>query len=141
MTKESDKRIDANVGSVLVCEGNWKVDSRYGRQFLAENWEETLPATVYGMEKYLGSGLIKGVGPKFAKKIVQKYGADTFAVIEDNVELLIEIEGIGRKRVQMIAESWARQKEVKNIMLFLQEHQVSTSYASVSERLWITVSC
>ena len=122
--------IDANVGSVLVCEGSWKVDPKYGRQFVAENWEETLPATVYGMEKYLGSGLIKGVGPKFAKKIVQKYGVDTFVVIEDNVELLIEIEGIGRKRVQMIAESWARQKEVKNIMLFLQEHQVSTSYAA-----------
>ena len=122
--------IDANVGSVLVCDGNWKVDAKYGRQFVAENWEETLPATVYGMEKYLGSGLIKGVGPKFAKKIVQKYGVDTFAVIEDNVEVLIEIEGIGKKRVQMIAESWERQKEVKNIMLFLQEHQVSTSYAA-----------
>ena len=122
--------IDANVGSVLVCDGNWKVDAKYGRQFVAENWEETLPATVYGMEKYLGSGLIKGVGPKFAKKIVQKYGVDTFAVIEDNVEVLIEIEGIGKKRVQMIAESWEKQKEVKNIMLFLQEHQVSTSYAA-----------
>ena len=122
--------IDANVGSVLVCEGNWKVDAKYGRQFVAENWEETLPATVYGMEKYLGSGLIKGVGPKFAKKIVQKYGTDTFAVIEDNVEILIEIEGIGKKRIQMIAESWEKQKEVKNIMLFLQDHQVSTSYAA-----------
>ena len=122
--------IDANVGSVLVCEGNWKVDAKYGRQFMAENWEETLPATVYGMEKYLGSGLIKGVGPKFAKKIVQRFGVDTFAVIEDNIELLIEIEGIGKKRIRMIAESWERQKEVKNIMLFLQEHQVSTSYAA-----------
>lgn len=122
--------IDANVGSVLLCEGDWKVDAKYGRQFVAQNWEETLPATVYGMEKYLGSGLIKGVGPKFAKKIVQKYGVDTFTVIEDNVELLIEVEGIGKKRVQMIAESWERQKEVKNIMLFLQEHQVSTSYAA-----------
>ena len=122
--------VDANVGSVLLVEGSWKVDSKYGRQFVAENWEETLPATVYGMEKYLGSGLIKGVGPKFAQKIVQKYGVDTFAVIEDNVELLIEIEGIGAKRVRMIAESWERQKEVKNIMLFLQEHQVSTSYAA-----------
>lgn len=122
--------LDANVGSVLLVEGNWKVDAKYGRQFVAENWEETLPATVYGMEKYLGSGLIKGVGPKFAKRIVQKYGVDTFAVIEDNVELLIEVEGIGRKRVQMIAESWERQKEVKNIMLFLQEHQVSSSFAA-----------
>ena len=61
--------LDATVGSVLVCEGSWKVDKKYGRQFVAENWEETLPATVYGMEKYLGSGLIRGVGPKFAKKI------------------------------------------------------------------------
>lgn len=122
--------LDANVGSVLLAEGSWKVDAKYGRQFIAENWEETLPATVYGMEKYLGSGLIKGVGPKFAKKIVQKYGADTFSVIENNVETLIEVEGIGRKRVRMIAESWERQKEVKNIMLFLQEHQVSTSFAA-----------
>lgn len=122
--------IDVNVGSVLLAEGNWKVDAKYGRQFVAENWEETLPATVYGMEKYLGSGLIKGVGPKFAKKIVQKYGVDTFTVIEDNVEILLEIDGIGSKRVRMIAESWERQKEVKNIMLFLQEHQVSTSYAA-----------
>jgi exodeoxyribonuclease V alpha subunit len=122
--------LDANVGSVLLVEGNWKVDSKYGRQFIAENWEETLPATVYGMEKYLGSGLIKGVGPKFAKRIVQKFGVETFTVIEDNVELLIEVEGIGRKRVRMIAESWERQKEVKNIMLFLQEHQVSSSFAA-----------
>jgi len=122
--------IDANVGSVLIIDGDWKVDAKYGRQFVAENWEETLPATVYGMEKYLGSGLIKGVGPKFAKKIVQRFGVDTFVVIEDNIELLVEIEGIGKKRIRMIAESWEKQKEVKNIMLFLQEHQVSTSYAT-----------
>lgn len=122
--------LDANVGSVLLMEGSWKVDGKYGRQFVAESWEETLPATVYGMEKYLGSGLIKGVGPKFAKKIVQKFGTDTFAVIEDNVEKLIEVEGIGSKRVQMIAQSWEKQKEVKNIMLFLQEHQVSSSFAA-----------
>lgn len=122
--------LDVNVGSVLLVEGNWKVDSKYGRQFVAESWEETLPATVYGMEKYLGSGLIKGVGPKFAKRIVQKFGVDTFTIIEDNVQLLIEVEGIGNKRVQMIAESWERQKEVKNVMLFLQDNGVSTSYAA-----------
>ena len=74
--------LDANVGSVLLVEGEWKVDTRYGRQFMAAKWEETLPATVYGMEKYLGSGLIKGVGPKYAKKIVQKFGTDTFTVID-----------------------------------------------------------
>ena len=122
--------LDANVGSVLLVEGNWKVDAKFGRQFVAENWEETLPATVYGMEKYLGSGLIKGVGPKFAKRIVQKFGIDTFTVVENGVEALIEVEGIGSKRVRMIAESWERQKEVKNIMLFLQAHQVSSSFAA-----------
>ena len=122
--------LDANVGSVLSVEGDWKVDSRYGRQFAAQKWEETLPATVYGMEKYLGSGLIKGVGPKFAKLIVQKYGTDTFEVIEENVQDLKEIPGIGPRRVRMIAESWARQKEVKNVMVFLQEHGVSTAFAA-----------
>ncbi len=122
--------LDANVGSVLLAEGDWKVDARYGRQFCARSWEETLPATVYGMEKYLGSGLVKGVGPKFARKIVQKFGVDTFTVIEDNIELLVEIPGIGRKRVCQIAESWQRQKEVKNIMVFLQEHGVSTAFAA-----------
>lgn len=122
--------LDANVGSVLLVDGDWKVNSKYGRQFAAEKWEETLPATVYGMEKYLGSGLIKGVGPKFAKKIVQKYGADTFTVIENDIQALIEIPGIGGRRIRMIAESWERQKEVKNIMLFLQEHDVSTAFAA-----------
>ena len=111
--------LDANVGSVLLVEGDWKVDSKYGRQFVAQNWEETLPATVYGMEKYLGSGLIKGVGPVFAKKIVQRFGVDTFTIIEDDIKLLVEIDGIGPKRIKMIAESWERQKEVKNIMMFL----------------------
>ena len=122
--------LDANVGSVLIVEGSWKVDAKYGKQFVAENWEETLPATVYGMEKYLGSGLIKGVGPKFAKRIVQKYGDATFDIIENDSGRLIEVDGIGSKRVRMIRESWEKQKEVKNIMLFLQEHQVSTSYAA-----------
>jgi exodeoxyribonuclease V alpha subunit len=97
---------------------------------MAEKWEETMPATIYGIEKYLGSGLIKGVGPKFAKRIVQKYGTDTISVIEDNPDILIEVEGIGAKRVGMIKESWERQKEVKNIMLFLQDHGVSTSFAA-----------
>lgn len=122
--------LDANVGSVLLVDGTWKTDVKYGRQFIAQRWEETLPATVYGIEKYLGSGLVKGIGPKFAKKIVQKFGTDTINVIEQDIILLMEVEGIGKKRVNMIHESWERQKEVKNIMLFLQEHGVSTSFAA-----------
>lgn len=78
---------DVHVGSVLSLEGFWKVDGKYGRQFSAEKWEETLPATVYGIEKYLGSGLVKGVGPKFAKRIVQKFGKDTLDVIEEQPDL------------------------------------------------------
>lgn len=83
--------VDANVGSVLLIDGNWKVDAKYGRQFLAESWEETMPATVFGIEKYLGSGLIKGVGPKFAKKIVQQFGTDTLEIIETDVQRLLEV--------------------------------------------------
>lgn len=122
--------LDVNVGSVLLIDGNWKVDSKYGKQFLAETWEETLPATVFGIEKYLGSGLIKGVGPKFARRIVEKFGTDTIEVIEVEISRLREVEGIGEKRIRQIHESWERQKEIKNVMLFLQDHGVSTSFAA-----------
>ena len=122
--------VDANVGSVLLIDGNWKVDAKYSRQFLAESWEETMPATVFGIEKYLGSGLIKGVGPKFAKKIVQQFGTDTLEIIETDVQRLLEVPGIGKKRVDKIAKSWERQKEIKNVMLFLQDHGMSTAFAA-----------
>ena len=122
--------LDVNVGSVLLIYGNWKVDSRYGRQFAAESWEETLPATVFGIEKYLGSGLIKGVGPKYAKKIVAQFGIETLEVIETDISRLQEVDGIGKKRIKMIRDSWERQKEIKNVMLFLQDHGVSTSFAA-----------
>ena len=121
---------ETHVGAVLSLEGAWKVDSKYGRQFTAEKFEETLPATVLGIEKYLGSGLIKGIGPKFAKKIVQQFGKETLDVIEGNPDALIEVPGIGQQRVNRIKESWAEQKEIKNIMLFLQSHEVSTSHAT-----------
>ena len=122
--------LDVNVGSVLLLDGNWKVDSRYGRQFAAESWEETLPATVFGIEKYLGSGLIKGVGPKFAKRIVQLFGTETIEILETDISRLREVEGIGEKRIKQIGESWERQKEIKNVMLFLQGHGVSTAFAA-----------
>ena len=121
---------DTHVGSVLTLGGFWKIDSRYGRQFQVVSFEETLPATVYGIEKYLGSGLIKGIGPKYAKLIVNRFGADTLAVIESEPDRLYEVPGIGRKRVEQITKSWTEQKEIKNIMLFLQEHDVSTAHAT-----------
>ena len=121
---------DTHIGSVLSLGGFWKIDSRYGRQFQAVTFEETLPATVYGIEKYLGSGLIKGIGPKYARQIVRTFGADTLAVIETDPERLYEVPGIGRKRVEQIRKSWTEQKEIKNIMLFLQGHDVSTAHAT-----------
>lgn len=122
--------LDVNVGSVLLLQGDWKVDPKYGNQFCAEKWEETMPATVYGIEKYLGSGLIRGVGPKFAGRIVRTFGTDTLTVIEEETDRLLLVPGIGEKRVQMIRDSWEKQKEIKNIMLFLQSHSVSTYFAA-----------
>ena len=121
---------ETHVGSVLTLVGFWKMDAKYGRQFCVETFEETLPATVYGIEKYLGSGLIKGVGPKFAKRIVNRFGADTLNVIEETPDRLLEVPGIGKVRVERIRKSWQEQKEIKNIMLFLQSHDVSTSHAT-----------
>ena len=122
--------LEVPVGSVLLCRGEWKVDKRYGSQFVAATWEETMPATVYGIEKYLGSGLVKGIGPRFARAIVQRFGAATIEVIETDIERLYEVPQIGRKRVEKIRESWERQKEIKNVMLFLQSYGVSTAYAA-----------
>jgi len=122
--------LEVPAGSVLLCEGDWKVDKRYGSQFVCLTWEEVMPATVYGIEKYLGSGLVKGIGPKFAQLIVKQFGLDTIEVIETDIERLYEVPGIGRKRVEKIRESWEKQKDIKNVMLFLQGYGVSTAYAA-----------
>ena len=121
---------DTHVGSVLSLDGMWKMDAKYGRQFSVQKFEETLPATVYGIEKYLGSGLVKGVGPKFAKRIVEKFGEDTLDIIEETPDELLKVPGIGKVRVDRIKTSWQEQKEIKNIMLFQQGHEVSTSHAT-----------
>ena len=121
---------EVHVGSVLELTGSWKVDARYGRQFSMETFEETLPATAYGIEKYLGSGLVKGIGPKFARAIVHQFGAETLNIIEEEPLRLMEVPGIGGVRVHRIEQSWAEQKEIRNIMLFLQGHNVSTAHAT-----------
>ena len=117
-----------SVGAVVTVAGEWTQNSKYGRQFNVSSWEESVPASVYGIEKYLGSGLIKGVGPKFAKLIVNQFKEQTIDIIETEPERLLEVPGIGDKRVQMIKEAWAEHKEIKNIMLFLQDHGVSTAF-------------
>ncbi|MCL2096986.1 MAG: AAA family ATPase, partial [Oscillospiraceae bacterium] len=117
-----------NIGTVVTVRGEWTHNPKYGRQFNAFSWEESVPASIYGIEKYLGSGLIKGVGPKFAKLIVNKFGDKTLDVIENEPDKLSEVENIGRKRVEKIKKAWHEQKEIKNIMIFLQEYGVSTAF-------------
>ena len=122
--------LDVPVGSVLLCDGDWKVDKKYGTQFIVQYYEEVMPATIYGIEKYLGSGLVKGIGPKFAKLIVGKFGLETIDIIESDIERLHEVAGIGKKRVELIRESWEKQKDIKDVMLFLQGYGVSTAFCS-----------
>lgn len=116
-------------GTVLNLEGFWKMDARYGRQFSVTRFEETLPATVLGIEKYLASGLIKGIGPKFAHLIVDAFGKETLEVIETEPDKLLQVRGLGKVRVEKIKKSWEDQKEIKNLMLFLQSHGISTAHA------------
>ncbi|MGI6588863.1 MAG: ATP-dependent RecD-like DNA helicase [Peptococcia bacterium] len=118
-----------NIGAVVELQGEWSFDSRYGRQFKANSYLEKIPATVAGIERYLGSGLIKGIGPVNAKRIVKWFKEDTIRIIEEEPERLNEVEGIGPKRIDMIKDAWVEQKEIKNVMLFLQEHEVSVAYA------------
>ena len=119
-----------NVGSVVTLKGFWTSNPKYGKQFEAKEWEEALPASVYGIEKYLGSGLIKGIGPVYAKKIVQLFEEKTLDIIEEEPDRISEVPGIGKKRVEKIKKAWQDQKEIKNIMIFLQTNGVSTSFGS-----------
>jgi exodeoxyribonuclease V alpha subunit len=120
---------EVHPGARLKVEGRWKSHPRYGEQFEIERYTEEMPATAEGIKRYLGSGLIKGIGPVMAKRIAEKFGPYTLQVIESDIERLIEVEGIGRKRVKMIAKAWEAQKQIKEIMLFLQSHKVSTKLA------------
>ncbi|MDH3676471.1 MAG: AAA family ATPase, partial [Anaerolineae bacterium] len=120
---------DVSPGARLKVEGHWKTHPKYGEQFVIDRYVEERPATVEGIRRYLGSGLIKGVGPVMAKRITDRFGSDTLEVIESDITRLAEVEGIGSRRVRMIADAWEAQKQIKEIMLFLQTHQVSTALA------------
>ena len=118
-----------NPGTQLLLKGSWKNDPKFGRQFAVESYKEELPSSLIGIEKYLGSGLIKGIGPVYAKKIIEEFGMDTIDIIENDPKRLYQVEGIGKKRLEMIINGWDEQKEIKNVMIFLQSHGVSTTFA------------
>lgn len=120
---------DLNPGESLELEGQWTTHATYGRQFRAENVRRITPATVEGIRRYLGSGLIKGIGPKLAERIVDHFGLDTLDILDHEPERLYEVDGIGNHRVRAITRAWLEQQQIKNVMLFLQSHGVSTSLA------------
>jgi exodeoxyribonuclease V alpha subunit len=116
-------------GQTLHLEGDWREHPKYGPQFQVVKYHEAKPATLTGIEKYLGSGLIKGVGSATAKRIVAYFGAETLEVLEAQIERLSEVPGISQKRVKLIQTAWAEQRAIKDVMLFLQSHGISTAYA------------
>ncbi|MBN2534205.1 MAG: ATP-dependent RecD-like DNA helicase [Spirochaetales bacterium] len=117
-------------GEILSMEGEWVNHPKYGRQFKVATYQTKVPATSYGIEKYLGSGLIKGIGPVMAKRIVKVFGEETFAIIEKDVRKLTQVEGIGTKRIAIIKKAWDEQKEIREVIVFLQTHGVSSGYAT-----------
>lgn len=120
---------ELNPGEWLKLSGKWGTHPKHGRQFQAEFCEQSLPATIEGIKRYLGSGLIRGVGPKMAERIVNHFGNDTLDVIEGQPERLHNVIGIGKMRADSILKSWDEQKAIKNVMLFLQSHGISTNLA------------
>ncbi len=116
-------------GSELSLKGSWRMHPRFGRQFQAMSCVQNLPATTVGVRKYLSSGMLRGVGPVLASRLVDRFGKGVLDILDKSPERLLEIEGIGEKTLEKIKKSWEEQKEVRNIILFLQEHSVPPSFA------------
>jgi exodeoxyribonuclease V alpha subunit len=117
-------------GEILKMRGEWINHPKFGEQFKVTDYKTTVPATVFGIQKYLGSGLIKGLGPVIASRIVKQFGEKTLDVIENEIEKLAMVEGIGKKRIAMIQNAWEEQKEIRDVMLFLQSHGIGSGYAT-----------
>lgn len=117
-------------GEILSMEGAWSFHARYGEQFKVEHYETVRPATIEGIQRYLGSGLIKGIGPVMAGRIVKRFGEDTFDIIDREIGRLEEVEGIGQVRIGQIQKAWEEQKDIRELMVFLRGHGVSTAYAT-----------
>ena len=122
--------LDPVPGEIIKMKGEWTTHPKYGEQFKITGYDTSVPASIYGIEKYLGSGLIRGIGPVMAKRIVNQFGKKTLDVIEHDIKRLTKVEGIGEKRIGMIKSAWDDQKEIRNLMLFLQSHGVGSGYAT-----------
>src|SRR4051812_35989896 len=116
-------------GEEIKVGGSWKVHPRYGLQFQAEHWEKIEPATLQGIQKYLGSGLIKGIGPSYAKRLVAAFGLETLKVLSETPQKVLRVSGIGRVRAEKIVRAWQQQRGMQDVMVFLQGHGVGSSLA------------
>lgn len=116
------------IGETIEVQGEWTYHQSYGQQFKVETYSIVVPATLKGIEKYLASGLIPGIGPKTAKKIVEKFGTDSLDILQYNPEKLLEIEGIGRKKAEKIAKTFEEQRELRDVMIFLRQYNISPTY-------------
>ncbi len=124
------KVFELQCGEELEIQGSWIVNKKYGKQFEITKVRAHTPSTTIGIENYLGSGLIKGVGPVMAKKIVGKFGKKTLDVLDDDPERLSGIEGIGQKRIKQIIKSWQKHKKIREVMIFLQSYGISSNYSA-----------
>ena len=116
-------------GETIRCKGEWKQHLVYGRQFIVESYQVEAPADIIGIKKYLGSGLIKGIGAAYASRIVKKFGTDTLNIIDQYPDRLLEVEGLGKKRSEKITSCWKDQKSIRDVMIFLQAQGISPAYA------------
>ena len=121
--------IGVQPGESIRMQGHWISDRKFGEQFSVESFTSIKPATLVGIEKYLGSGMIKGIGPVMASRMVKKFGIETLDIIEADATRLTEVDGIGKIRADKICVAWQEQKEIKEVMLFLQSHGVTTTFA------------
>ena len=121
---------NVHVDGKFKFSGYWKNDAKWGMQFIVQSYEETLPTTTHGIEKYLASNLIKGIGPAYAKKIVEKFGEETLQILNTDIDRLSEIPGIGSKRLELIKQSWLEHHAKHSVMLFMHGYDLSTSLAT-----------
>ena len=116
-------------GEEIKVTGAWKRHPRYGLQFQVDQWHKVDPATLEGIEKYLGSGMIKGIGPTYAKRLVGAFGLDTLRVLSEEPLRILEVDGIGEVRARRIMQAWQEQRGMQDVMVFLQGHGVGASLA------------
>ncbi|MGH7295607.1 MAG: YrrC family ATP-dependent DNA helicase, partial [Polyangiaceae bacterium] len=117
-------------GEWLRCEGRRETNAQHGAQFRVETFEAATPENAYGIRKYLGSGVVPGIGAEFARRIVERFGDETLRVIEEEPERLFEVEGIGKKRHAQIVGAWAEHRALRRVLVFLRGHGVGAAHAA-----------